>query len=78
LAVPEHLKNVHLRTAGEGKKPNSTYVYPHDHQGHHVGQEYVPTANRYYEPDGQGYERTILSRMNEWASVEKRGEDESK
>jgi putative ATPase len=78
LAVPEHLKNVHLRTAGEGKKPNSTYVYPHDHQGHHVGQEYVPTANRYYEPDGQGYERTILSRMNEWASVEKQGEDESK
>ena len=63
LSVPEHLKNVHVKTAGKDDAGEQRYVYPHDHDGHHVDQSYMPCANRYYEPDGQGYEATILERM---------------
>ncbi len=77
LAVPEHLKNVHLRTADDDKS-KERYVYPHEHEGHHVQQDYIPTENRYYEPDGQGYERTILSRMREWEATGEPGEAKEK
>jgi len=67
LPVPEHLKNVRIRTSGDPKDgADETYVYPHDYQGHHVAQEYVPTDRRYYVPDGQGYEETIVKRMKRW------------
>jgi putative ATPase len=61
LPVPEHLKNVHLKTAaGTRAEP---YRYPHDYQGHYVEQEYVPTSAVYYEMTEQGYEATLSSRM---------------
>lgn len=67
LAVPEHLKNVHLDSVSEGENGSQTpYVYPHDGPGHHVAQDYCPTENRYYLPDGQGYEDTIVKRMRGW------------
>jgi putative ATPase len=42
------------------------YQYPHDFDGHDVGQQYLPddlAARRYYLPSDQGYERTIGERM---------------
>jgi putative ATPase len=64
LEVPAHLKNKRLRTAGEQRPgEDATYRYPHDYAGHHTAQDYVPTLTRYYLPDGQGYEETILKRM---------------
>ncbi|MDI6773884.1 MAG: replication-associated recombination protein A [Verrucomicrobiota bacterium] len=69
LEVPRHLRNVKVRTAGEQRAPGEdAYVYPHDHPDHFVEQKYAPTANRYYEPDGQGYEDVILKRMKQWES----------
>ena len=73
LAVPEHLKNTRLKRAG-GSGPDSSraYDYPHDHQGHYVEQEYIPTTSVYYTPSDQGYEDTLRKRMARW-----RGEDQA-
>jgi len=62
LAVPEHLKNVHVEAIGrEGL--DIAYKYPHDFEQHTVQQEYLPVAKRYYRPTAQGYEDTIAKRM---------------
>ncbi len=68
LPVPRHLRNVKLRTADSQGEP-AAYVYPHDHAGHFVAQEYVPTAARYYEPTSEGYEDAIRRRMAHWAGA---------
>ncbi|NLF23267.1 MAG: replication-associated recombination protein A [Lentisphaerae bacterium] len=67
LAVPEHLKNRHV-TAFDKEAP-AAYQYPHDFEGHHVKQEYVPTTTRYYRPDGQGYEEVIRRRLEAWEAA---------
>jgi len=62
LAVPEHLKNVHVDAVGrEGL--DTAYKYPHDFDQHTVQQEYLPADKRYYRPTSQGYEDTIAKRM---------------
>jgi len=66
--VPKHLRDANYPGAkkfghGEG------YVYPHDHPGHFVPQEYLPEgtkSRRYYEPTEQGYEKRIRQRMEAW------------
>ncbi len=62
LAVPEHLKNLHVRAIGR-EGPDSAYKYPHDFDQHTVQQEYLPADKRYYRPTSQGYEDTIAKRM---------------
>jgi len=62
LAVPEHLKNVHVEAVGcEGL--DIAYKYPHDFDQHTVQQEYLPVTKTYYRPTQQGYEDTIAKRM---------------
>ena len=57
-------------TAGRGKIPPEPlraplyrgYVYPHDHPGHYVKQQYLPdglTGEVFYEPSENGYEQQI-------------------
>lgn len=60
-AVPEHLKNVPVQSAGKDAKP--AYLYPHDFPGHHIEQQYAPTGTAYYVPTLNGYEETIAKRM---------------
>lgn len=67
LPIPEHLKNKHLENAGEEKRQK--YKYPHNANGHHLAQEYVPTSVKYYEPSQEGYELTISKRMENWAKA---------
>ena len=62
LPVPEHLKNVHIKSA-EGQAPAAAYQYPHDFKHHYVEQEYIPTTAVYYEISDQGYESTLAKRM---------------
>ena len=64
LAVPEHLKNLHVKRA-EGEAA-AAYRYPHDFAGHHVKQDHLPQARRYYRPTAQGYEAMIAKRMAAW------------
>jgi putative ATPase len=67
LEVPDKFKNIKVPSAEKTDQKTSDYVYPHDHDGHFVEQEYVPTSDRYYEPDGEGYEDVIRKRMERWA-----------
>lgn len=65
LAVPEHLRDAHYAGAkrlghGEG------YKYAHDHPGHHVAQDYLGAARRFYEPTEQGTEKKIKDRLEKW------------
>jgi putative ATPase len=69
LAVPEHLKNKHIKSVDESGESHQDYVYPHNYKGHHVEQEYVPTTTVYYEPSDCGYEVTIGKRMDAWGRV---------
>ena len=62
MAVPEHLKNVHVGAIGSGGL-DIAYKYPHDYDQHTVQQEYLPADKRYYRPVHQGYEDTIAKRM---------------
>ena len=39
LRVPEHLKNIKVKTADGGAEQSEQYVYPHDYAGHYVEQE---------------------------------------
>ncbi|MBP5320655.1 MAG: replication-associated recombination protein A [Kiritimatiellae bacterium] len=72
LAVPEHLKNIHVRAIGvEGLDVG--YKYPHDFDEHTVKQDYLPVAKRYYRPTDQGYEDTIAKRMAHLRAVQARG-----
>jgi len=71
LKVPEHLKNIKVRTAGGGADKSRKYVYPHDHEGHFVEQEYIPTSTVYYQPVHEGYEDIIARRMDALRAVGK-------
>lgn len=76
MAVPEHLKNIHVDAIG-GETPDAPYKYPHDYDRHVVQQDYLPADKHYYRPVRQGYEDTIAKRM-EWVERLKRenGRDE--
>jgi putative ATPase len=66
--VPRHLRDASYPGAprlGHGVG----YVYPHDHPGGFVAQQYVPENvkdHTYYEPTLQGYEREIRQRLRTW------------
>jgi len=71
LAVPEHLKNIHVDAVGrEGL--DTAYKYPHDFDQHTVQQEYLPVVKTYYRPTSQGYEDTIAKRMEQVAKLKKK------
>src|SRR5450432_1107690 len=65
LPVPAHLRNA---SSGTGKALGwgAGYQYPHDFEGHHVREEYLPEAlrgHRYYKPSDSGDERAIAERI---------------
>jgi putative ATPase len=65
LPVPAHLRNASTkldRSLGFG----AGYQYPHDFEGHHVAEDYLPEAlrgRRYYEPSAEGREKAIGERL---------------
>jgi putative ATPase len=67
--VPKHIRNAPTKLMkelgyGEG------YRYDHAEDGHAAGQEYLPERLRgaqWYEPSGQGFEKTIAERLAWWA-----------
>ena len=65
LPVPEHLKNVKVKSV-DGREEDHEYAYPHDFAGHFVDQEYAPTSAVYYEPTSEGYEEVIGKRLARW------------
>jgi putative ATPase len=65
LAVPEHLRDAHYKSAkklGHGVG----YEYAHAHAEHFVAQDYLGASKRYYEPTEQGSEKKIKERVEKW------------
>lgn len=64
LEVPTDLKDTNYKGAeklGHGKN----YKYPHNHKGHFIREEYMPSPRIYYEPTDMGYEAKIKKRLEE-------------
>ena len=63
--VPPYLRDAHYggaRKLGHG----IGYKYAHDYPEHYVKQQYLPdqiAEERFYEPDGIGYEHRIKERL---------------
>ncbi len=60
--VPAHLRDASYKGAkrlGAG----IGYVYPHDHEGHFVEQQYMMSPERFYRPSQEGFEKTISERI---------------
>ena len=70
LPVPKHIRNAPTalsRDMGHGEG----YRNPHDHGGW-VPEHHLPEAlehARFYEPQGQGYEKHIVERLERWRSL---------
>jgi putative ATPase len=65
--VPDHLKDSNRDGPAQGH--GKGYLYPHDHRGHHVAQNYLPRGlegTRYYRPGSAGYEAKVASRLQRW------------
>ncbi len=72
--VPPHLRGTGYYGA-EKLGHGVGYLYPHEFPGHHVAQQYLPAeleGTRYYEPDPQGFEKTLRERLEELRSRRKR------
>jgi putative ATPase len=73
VAVPKHLQdgNRDARDLGHGQG----YVYPHAEPGHHVGQQYLPTAllgTYFYSPTREGYEAQVKDRLARWRAAQEK------
>jgi putative ATPase len=73
VGVPRHLQDANrdAKDLGHGEG----YVYPHDHPGHHFGQQYLPTAllgTYFFGPSEEGYEAQVKDRLARWREAQRR------
>jgi putative ATPase len=73
ISVPRHLRDGSRDAAalGHGKD----YVYPHDHEGHFVPQQYLPRrllGTYFYTPSEEGYEAQIKARLEMWREAQRK------
>ncbi len=73
--VPLHLRNP-VTGLMQGLGYGKDYKYAHDYPGHFVRQSNLPPAlqgKRYYHPGGQGFEKEVEGRLEEWWGRDKGG-----
>jgi len=80
VQVPEHLpygnrdaRDPSAPSAGQALGHGEGYVYPHAEPGHHVGQQYLPTAllgTYFYSPSEEGYEAQAKNRLASWRAAQ--------
>ena len=76
---PKHILNAPtamMKEQGFG----SGYEYDHDVDGGVSGQSYFPDGmegNQFYQPKGQGRERSIADRLKEVAAIRTRKKDQA-
>jgi putative ATPase len=71
--VPNHLKDDSRDAKGLGH--GEGYIYPHQLEEHHVGQQYLPTALQgtyFYKPTGIGYEAAVRERLERWRRAQEK------
>ena len=69
--VPRHLQDSNRDAKGLGH--GQGYVYPHGEPGHHIGQQYLPTAllgAYFYEASEEGYEAQVQDRLARWRAAQ--------
>jgi putative ATPase len=71
--VPRHLQDANrdAKALGHGEG----YVYPHEHEGHHIGQQYLPAAllgTYFYRPSEEGYENSVKDRLARWREAQRK------
>ena len=71
--VPKHLQDSSrdAKSLGHGEG----YVYPHELPGHHVGQQYLPTAllgTYFYDPSAEGHEAQVKERLARWRAAQEK------
>ncbi|MBI3362996.1 MAG: AAA family ATPase, partial [Chloroflexi bacterium] len=71
--VPRHLQDANRDAKGLGHGVG--YIYPHSEPGHHVGQQYLPTAilgTYFYSPSEEGYEAAVKDRLARWRDAQRK------
>jgi putative ATPase len=73
VSVPRHLMdgNRDAEAMGHGKD----YVYPHEHAGHFVPQQYLPKrllGTYFYQPTQEGYEAQVTQRLDRWREAQRK------
>ena len=69
LAVPTHLRTPtrkKLAVASGESAAAMEYLYPHDFEGAHIPQAYLPEGRIYYQAGEQGMEKRIKERLEYW------------
>jgi len=72
-SIPRHLMddNRDAEALGHGKG----YIYPHEHDGHFVPQQYLPKrllGTYFYQPGIEGYEAAVVSRLEQWRAAQQK------
>ncbi|MEE9216387.1 MAG: hypothetical protein V3U32_03030, partial [Anaerolineales bacterium] len=70
--VPSHLKDSNRDAAALGHGVD--YDYPHDHDGHFIGQGYLPDSmlgTYFYRPSDLGYEQEVSGRLEQWRQAQR-------
>ena len=70
--VPDHLKDSNRDAAALGH--GADYDYPHDHEGHFIGQGYLPDqmlGTYFYTPSDLGYEQEVSERLERWRRAQR-------
>jgi putative ATPase len=73
VQVPQHLQDANRDDKGLGH--GEGYVYPHEQPGHHVGQQYLPTAllgTYFYSSSQEGYEAQVKDRLARWPEAQRK------
>ncbi|MBL8058711.1 MAG: AAA family ATPase [Anaerolineales bacterium] len=71
--IPQHLQDANRDAKGLGH--GQGYVYPHEQAGHHVGQQYLPTAllgTYFYAPSAEGHEAAVQERLARWRAAQEK------
>ena len=61
--------------SGQALGHGEGYVYTHAEPGHHVGQQYLPTAllgTYFYSPPEEGYEAQVKDRLARWREAQEK------
>jgi putative ATPase len=72
VEVPNHLKDANRDAEALGH--GQDYDYPHAHDDHHIGQQYLPRdllGTYFYLPTEQGYEATVVERLARWRQAQR-------
>jgi putative ATPase len=72
VSVPKHLQDANRdAVTGQGQD----YVYPHEHEGHFIPQQYLPKrllGTYFYQPSSEGYESQVAARLEMWREAQRK------